>query len=160
MSCMVPFWAYTDSGSVPHFGAPTPEATLLRRRMFIVLMTAAHISPNVFSLQLSLSSVYWTSYYNIQQCIHTHYTSHSHNLILYYIILHNTLTSILHLHFFCSLWQAGCPRLIVSDTLIVYAKKQRRTRCNGKYVPVKGQSKAILPLLFQNGFFPSPLIRF
>jgi hypothetical protein len=94
------------------------EATLLRRRLFIVLMTAAHISPNVFSLQLSLAGVYWASYYNIQQCIHTYYTSHSHNLILYYIILHDTLTSILHLHFFCSSWQAGCSRLIVSDTVI------------------------------------------
>jgi hypothetical protein len=73
----------------PHFGAPTPEDTLLRRRLFIVLMTAAHISPNVFSLQLSLASIYLTSYYNIQQCTHTYYTSHSHILYcitLYYMI--------------------------------------------------------------------------
>ncbi len=51
----------------PHFRAPTLEAMLLQRRLFKILMTAAHISPNVFSLQLSLASVYWTSYYNIQQ---------------------------------------------------------------------------------------------
>jgi hypothetical protein len=103
----------------PHFGAPTLEATLLRRRLFKVLMTAAHISPNVFSLQLSFASMYWTSYHNKQQCTHTYYTLHFHNLILHYIILHDTLMSILHLHFFCSSWQAGCPRLITSDTEIV-----------------------------------------
>ncbi len=50
----------------PHFEAPTPEATLLQRRLFIVLMTAAHISPNIFSLQLFLASAYWLSYYNRQ----------------------------------------------------------------------------------------------
>jgi hypothetical protein len=73
----------------PHFGAPMPEATLLRRRLFIVLMTAAHVSPNAFSLQLSLASVYSTSYYNMQQCTHTYYTSHLHILYcitLYYMI--------------------------------------------------------------------------
>ncbi len=49
------------------------EAVLLRRTLFIVLMTAAHISPNVFSLQLSLTNVYWTSYYNTRQCTHTYF---------------------------------------------------------------------------------------
>ncbi len=88
----------------PHFWAPTPEATLLRRRLFVVLMTASHISPNVFSLQVSLTNIYWTSYYNARQCMHTYYTSHSRNAILYYIILHNTLMSISHLNFFCSSW--------------------------------------------------------
>ncbi len=118
----------------PRFGAPMLEVTLLWRRLFIVLMTAAHISPNVFSLQLSLASVYWTSYYNIQQCKHTYYTSHSHNLILYYIILHDTLMSILHLHFFCSPWQAGCSQLIVSDTV-------RTPRTSLANHPTKLQSK-------------------
>ncbi len=69
----------------PHFGATMLKATLLWRRLFIVLMTAAHISPNVFSLQLSLASIYWTSYYNSQQCTHTYYTLHSH--IVYCITL-------------------------------------------------------------------------
>ncbi len=66
------------------FRAPTLEAMLLQRKLFIVLMTAVHISPNIFSLQLSLANVYRTSYYNIQQCTHTYYTSHLHNLIFYY----------------------------------------------------------------------------
>ncbi len=70
-----------------HFGAPMLEATLLRRRMFIALMTAAHISPNVFSLQPSLASVYCTSYYNTSNArLHiTHYI-HTSYITLYYII--------------------------------------------------------------------------
>jgi hypothetical protein len=52
-------------------------------------MTAAHISPNVFSLQLSLASIYSLSYYNIPKRMHTYYTSHSQGLYcitLYYLI--------------------------------------------------------------------------
>ncbi len=44
------------------------------------------------------------------------------HLILYYIILYDTFSSILHLHFFCSSWQAGCPRLTTSDTANVVPK--------------------------------------
>jgi hypothetical protein len=57
MSFMVLFWAYTDSGSVSHFREPVLEATLVWRRLFIVLMTAAHISPNIFSLQTFLTNI-------------------------------------------------------------------------------------------------------
>jgi hypothetical protein len=56
MSSMVPFWASTGSGFVPNLG-PASEARV-RRRLFIVLMTAAHISPNVFSLRNSLSNIH------------------------------------------------------------------------------------------------------
>ncbi len=77
----------------PHFGAPMPEATLLRRRLFIVLMIAAHISPYIFSLQLSLTSMYWTSYHNIHQCKHTYYTLHYIRIISYCITLYYTIPS-------------------------------------------------------------------
>jgi hypothetical protein len=104
----------------PLLRAPKLEAMLLRRRLFIVLMTAAHISPNVFFLQLSLAGIYWTSYHNIQQCTHTYYTLHSHiSYCITLYVLHDTLMSILHLHLFCSSWQAGCSRLITSDTVTV-----------------------------------------
>ncbi len=70
----------------PHFGAPTLEAMLLWRGLFIDLMTAAHISPNVLSLQLSLASMYWTSYHIYSNAririIHYIHTSH---IILHYI---------------------------------------------------------------------------
>ncbi len=56
MSFMVPFWASTDSDSVPIWGACV-RSHAVRRRLFVVLMTAAHISPNVFSLWMFLSNV-------------------------------------------------------------------------------------------------------
>ncbi len=57
MSSMVPFWASTDSGFVPNLG-PASEATPSGGVFFIFLMTAAHISPNVFSLRNFLSNVH------------------------------------------------------------------------------------------------------
>ncbi len=57
MSCMVPFWAPTGSGFVP-FGGARVRSHAVRRRLFIVLMTAAHISPNVFSLRNFLSNIH------------------------------------------------------------------------------------------------------
>jgi hypothetical protein len=43
------------------------------------------------------------------------------HLIFYYIILYDAPVSILHLHFFCSSWQAGCPRFTTSDTVTLWA---------------------------------------
>ncbi len=54
---MVPFWASTDSGFVPNLG-PHVRSHAVRRRLFIFLMTAAHISPNVFSLRNFLSNIH------------------------------------------------------------------------------------------------------
>ncbi len=110
MSFMVPFWESTESGSVPIWGARVRSHSI-RKRLFIVLMTAAHISPNVFSLRKfhsNIQGLFLTVYNNI---IHTYYTSHSytHLLLLFY-------TSCSHLHFFWYSWQAGCSRLLVSDT--------------------------------------------
>jgi hypothetical protein len=105
----------------PHFGEPALEATLVRRRLFMVLMTAAHISPNVFSLQMFLSNVQWISHYNTRQ-------KHAH--ILYITFIH-TFTSLCyrshsHLHFFWSSWQAGCPRLLVSNTITTKGIKRQK----------------------------------
>jgi hypothetical protein len=57
MSSMVPFWASTDSGFVPNPG-PRVRSHTVQRRLFISLMTAAHISPNVFSLWNFLSNIH------------------------------------------------------------------------------------------------------
>ncbi len=60
----------------------------VRRRLFVVLMTAAHISPDVFSLRKFLSNtqgLFLTVHSNI---IHTYYTSHLYaRLQLYFIRL-------------------------------------------------------------------------
>jgi hypothetical protein len=88
----------------PHLGAHV-RSHAVRRKLFIVLRTAAHISPNVFSLRMFLSNrqgLFLTVHSNV---IHTYYTSHSyaHLHLLFY-------TSCLHIQFFRSSWQAGCPR--------------------------------------------------
>jgi hypothetical protein len=101
----------------PHSRKGALEATLVWRRLFIALMTAAHISPNDFSLRVFPTSVQWTSYYNTWQ---------RHTFILYITFICTFTSSYYtshlyvhsHLHFFCSSLQAGCLRLFVSDTRI------------------------------------------
>jgi hypothetical protein len=93
----------------PQFGARVRSHTV-RRRLFIVLMTAAHISPNVFSLPNFLSNIHVlfltihsTSFIPIIHHIHTNnYLFYLHDILLFY--------------FFGSSWQAGCPRSLVSVT--------------------------------------------
>jgi hypothetical protein len=99
----------------PHSRERGLEATLVRRRLFIVLMTAAHISPNVFSLRVFLTNLQWTSHYNNRQW-HTSilYITFIRTFTSSYYTSHSYVHS--HLHFFCSSWQAGCPQLFVSDT--------------------------------------------
>ncbi len=110
MSFMVPVWASTDSGSVPIWGARV-RSHAIQRRLFIVLMTAAHISPNAFSLRKFLSNTQ-RLFLTVHNIIRTYYTSHSyaHLHLLFYM-------SYSQLHFFWSSWQAGFPRLLVSDTV-------------------------------------------
>jgi hypothetical protein len=115
-SRICPAWspsrASSGSSFVPIWGARV-RSHAVRRRMFIVLMTAAHISPNVFSLRNFLSNILRlfltvpaTSFISI---IHHIYT---------YIYVFYFYMSYSHIHFFGSSWQAGCPRLLVSDTII------------------------------------------
>jgi hypothetical protein len=50
------------------------------------------------SLQLSLASIYWTSYYNTRQCTHTYYTSQSYKFVLHHIIYTTHSCPSSHLH--------------------------------------------------------------
>ncbi len=99
------------------FEAPTLEAMLLQRRLFIVLMTAAHISPmSLPSNCLLLTN--WASYFNTITLAYIMYIKFTFaHLILYYNILHSKHTSIWRLHFFRTTWQVGCSQSTVSDTL-------------------------------------------
>jgi hypothetical protein len=45
---MVPFWPYTEPGSAPILVSEHLEATLVQRMLFIALIKAAQVSPNVF----------------------------------------------------------------------------------------------------------------
>jgi hypothetical protein len=82
-------------------------------RLFLVLMTAAHISPNVFSLRNFLSNIHVLFF-----------LVHSSSFILIIHHIQQAITSICYMinllfHFFGSSWQAGCPRSLVSVTVVM-----------------------------------------
>ncbi len=84
----------------------------VQRRLFIVLMTAAHISPNVFSLRNFLS--------NIHVLFLAYVYCHSYLLyITFKQYLHPFITRQSFYHFFGSSWQADCSRSLVSDTEVI-----------------------------------------
>ncbi len=96
----------------PHSVGRPLEATLAQRMLFIVLMTATHISPTSFPSE-HFTPMYRNILLKYSHGTHSYCTSHS------YIYSHSYYTSQfvhLHLHFFCFLWQTGCLRLFVSDT--------------------------------------------
>jgi hypothetical protein len=112
MSSMVPFWASTDSVLVPNLGARV-RSHAVQRRLFIFLMTAAHISPNVFSLR------------NFHSNVHVLLLIvHSKSFIPIIHDIQASITSFFYLtnsffHFFVSSLQAGCLRSLVSDTHVL-----------------------------------------
>ncbi len=129
-SRICPSWSPSEHLLTPAlspFGASVRSHSILRR-LFIVLTTAAHISPNVFSLRMFLSNT-WRLFFTVHNnIIHTYYTSHSyaHLHFLFYM-------SYLYLHFFWSSWQAGCSRTFVSDTDLSKVEKLD-LRKNGRNV--------------------------
>ncbi len=82
----------------------------------MVLMTAAHISPNVFSPRNSLSNIqvlflkiHSSSSIRIMHQIHTNnYLFYLHDILLFY--------------FFGSSLQAGCSRSILSVTILLFSR--------------------------------------
>ncbi len=97
----------------PQFGARV-RSHAVQRRLCIVLMTAAHISPNVFSFQNFLSNIHGlfltihsTSFISIIHHIHTN------NYIFY---LHDIFT-LSFLRIFMAGW---LPLSFVSNTLNMY----------------------------------------
>ncbi len=114
-SWICPAWSPSEHQlalALSPFGGPSPKPHRLEG-MFIVLMTAAHISPNISSLRNFLSNIHELFLTVQATSFNTYYTSHlyAHLHLLFYM-------SCSHIHFFGSSWQAGCPRLLVSDTLI------------------------------------------
>jgi hypothetical protein len=74
---MVPFWPYTEPGSAPILVSEHPEATLVQRMLFIALMTAAQVSPNVFLLTgLLLNNVQVNITFNVWHTAHIYAILH------------------------------------------------------------------------------------
>ncbi len=110
MSCMVPFWASTDSGSVPIWG-PRPKPHRLEEVDYNLNDSYSHFTQLLFpprvpqhtSLLLAAYTVYRTSFILI---IH-HINSYIHIFIY---------MSCLQFHYFQSSWQVGCSQILVSVT--------------------------------------------
>ncbi len=65
----------------------------VRRGLFIVLMTAAHISPNVFSLRMFLSNSNCFSWYTMIASTHIIHHIHTYNYIFYFVHLNHIFIS-------------------------------------------------------------------
>jgi hypothetical protein len=110
-SRVCPAWSSSEHLLTPAlspFGARV-RSHAVRRRLFIFLMTAAHISPNVFSLRKFLSNT-WLFLTVHTKIIHTYYTSHlyAHSHLYFIRLVHIFISSDLHgrlavLGFLCSI---------------------------------------------------------
>jgi hypothetical protein len=109
-----PYWGrqsrHPQSG-VPSHRVRADSLSRVQNRLFIALMTAAHISPNVFSLRNFLSNIH------VPFLAYIHYHSY-----LLYITFKQTFTSFDYetksfYHFFGSSWQADCSQSLVSYTI-------------------------------------------
>ncbi len=96
MSSMVPFWASTDSSFVPNLG-PAFEATPSRGGC-IVLMTADHISPNIFSIRNFLSNVriLFLIIHSTSFILIIHHMRTSNYIFLFTWQVHSFISSFLH----------------------------------------------------------------
>ncbi len=119
-SRICPSWSSSDHLLAPTlspFGGARVRSHAVRRRMFIVLMTSASFHLTSFPSKCSLAtySNYFIIIYDNSTHTHTYYASHSyvHLHLLFY-------TFYSHLCFFWSSWQAGCSRLLVSNTGILH----------------------------------------
>jgi hypothetical protein len=70
----------------------------IRRRLFIFLMTAAHISPNVFSLRNFLSNVHVLSLimHSISFILNIHHIRTGNYILLFTWQVHSFISSVLH----------------------------------------------------------------
>ncbi len=83
---MVPFWAYTDSGSVPIRGGPVRSHAYLEDAVYSLNDSCSYFT-NVFSLRVLLTNVQRISYYNICRA-HIHIIHHIHMYICTYTSHH------------------------------------------------------------------------
>jgi hypothetical protein len=94
----------------PHLGGPCPKPRCPEEVVYSLNDSCSHFTQRLFPLKLPQQHI--QNSYSTSNIIHTYYTSHlyAHLHLLFYI-------SCSHIHFFGSSWQAGCPWLLVSDTL-------------------------------------------
>jgi hypothetical protein len=112
MSCMVPFWASTGSGFVPVWGDPCPKPCCPAEVVYSLNDSCSHLTQCLFPPKLPQQHTRLISYSTSMPfiLIISHLYAHLH--LLFYM-------SRSHIYFFGSSWPAGCPRLLVSDTVLL-----------------------------------------
>ncbi len=86
MSCMVPFWASTDSGFVPIWG-PRPKPCRLEEVVYILNESCSHFTQRLFppNVPQHTQRLFLTALTVHSNIIHTYYTSHLYvHLHLYF----------------------------------------------------------------------------
>jgi hypothetical protein len=116
MSFMVPFWPCTDSGPAPLQGGCVRSHACPEEDVYSLNDSCSYFSQHLFPPSVSHQRTVNISLYTKQWHTFLLYgTSHSYVHSQPHIIHHTYVHS--HLYFICSSWQAGCPRLFVSDTI-------------------------------------------
>ncbi len=116
-SFMVPFWPHTEPGSTHIPVCEHLEATLVQRMLFIALMAVAQVSPNVFCSQGGFSQRTSEHYIICRLHAHIHLCYMTYSVHFIYITIMHSIYTFFFLHFFWSSRQAGCPWLLMSDTV-------------------------------------------
>ncbi len=101
----------------PHLGGPRPKPRRPEEVVYSLNDSCSYFTQRLFPPKLPQQHRQIISY-STGNIIHTYYTSHiyTHLHLLFYM-------SCSHIHFFGSSWHAGCPRLLVSDTIIKHFTK-------------------------------------
>jgi hypothetical protein len=99
----------------PHLGGPRPKPRRPEEVVYSLNDSCSHFTQRLFPLKLPQQHTQ-IIFHSTSNIIHIYYTSHLYaHLHLLFCMSYS------HTHFFGSSWQAGCPRLLVSDT--------RRLKC-------------------------------
>jgi hypothetical protein len=95
----------------PHLGGPRQKPRRPEEVVYSPNDSCSHFTQCLFPPKVPQQHTRIISY-STSNIIHTYYTSHlyAHLYLLFFI-------SRSHIHLSGSSWQAGCPRLLVSDTL-------------------------------------------
>ncbi len=112
MSFMVPFWASTNSGSVPIWGAPHLKPRHPEEVVYSLNDSCSHFTQRLFPPKVPQQHTKTIPMLHKKSFILIIHHIHAHIYIFYFTCLYSKL----HFFFFRSSWQAGCPRLLVSDT--------------------------------------------
>ncbi len=115
-SRICPAWSPSEHQLAPAlspFGGPRPKPRRPEEVVYNPNDSCSHFTQHLFPPKVPQQHTRTISY-STSNIIHTYYTLHlyAHLHLLFDMSCSN-------IHFFRSSWQAGCPRLLVSDTVCI-----------------------------------------